>query len=44
MGKIIINTVQNVYMYGHDQIHVTYRKATCIPQFYSIYLYLDYVG
>ena len=23
-------------MYGHDQIHVTYRKATCIHHFYSI--------
>ena len=23
-------------MYGHDEIHVTYRKATCIHHFYSI--------
>ena len=23
-------------MYGHGQIHVTYREATCIHHFYSI--------
>ena len=36
MGKIVINTVYNVYMYEHGLIHVPYRKATCIHHFYSI--------
>ena len=36
MGKIVINAVYNPPMYGHDQIHVTYRKATCIHHFYRI--------
>ena len=36
MGKIVINTVYNVYMYEHAIIHVPYRKATYIHLFYSI--------
>ena len=36
MGKIVINTVYNVYMYEHAIIHVPCRKATYIHLFYSI--------
>ena len=36
MGKIVINTVYNVYMYEHVVIHVPCRKATYIHLFYSI--------
>ena len=36
MGKIVINTVYNVYMYEHAVIHVPCRKATYIHLFYSI--------
>ena len=36
MGKIVINTVYNVYMYKHAVIHVPGRKATYIHLFYSI--------
>ena len=36
MGKIVINTVYNVYMYEHGVIHVPCRKATYIYLFYSI--------
>ena len=36
MGKIVINTVYNVYMYQHAVIHVPCRKATYIHLFYSI--------
>ena len=44
MGKIVINTVYNVYMYGHGQIHVTNREATCIHHFYSIFVLLMLLG
>ena len=44
MGKIVINTVYNVYIYEHAIIHVPCRKANYIHLFYSIYLYLEYVG
>ena len=36
MGKIVLNTVYNVYMYEHVVIHVPCRKATYIHLFYSI--------
>ena len=36
MGKIVINTVYNVYMYEHAVVHVPCRKATYIHLFYSI--------
>ena len=36
MGKIVINTVYNIYMYEHAVIHVPCRKATYIHLFYSI--------
>ena len=36
MGKIVINTVYNVYIYEHALIHVPCRKATYIHLFYSI--------
>ena len=36
MGKIVLNTVYNVYMYEHTVIHVPCRKATYIHLFYSI--------
>ena len=36
MGKIVLNTVYNVYMYEHAVIHVPCRKATYIHLFYSI--------
>ena len=36
MGKIVINTVYNVYIYEHAVIHVPCRKATYIHLFYSI--------
>ena len=46
MGKIVLNTVYNVYMYEHavkhvpcrkeTYIHVPCRKATYIHLFYSI--------
>ena len=36
MGKIVINTVYNVYMYAHAIIHVPCRKGTYILLFYSI--------
>ena len=44
MGKIVINTVYNVYMYEHAVIHVPCRKATYIHLFYSILPLLEYVG
>ena len=36
MGKIVLNTVYNVYMYEHAVIHMPCRKATYIHLFYSI--------
>ena len=36
MGKIVLNTVYNVYMYEHAVIHVPCRKATYIHLFHSI--------
>ena len=36
MGKIVINTVYNVYMYEHAIIRVPCRKVTYIHLFYSI--------
>ena len=36
MGKIVLNTVYNVYMYEHVVICVLCRKATYIHLFYSI--------
>ena len=36
MGKTVINTVYNVYMYEYAVIHVPCRKATYKHLFYSI--------
>ena len=36
MGKIVINTIYNVYMYEHAIILVPCGKATFIHLFYSI--------
>ena len=36
MREIVINTVQNVYVYEHGLIHLPCRKATYIHLFYSI--------
>ena len=36
MGKIVLNTVYNVYMYEQAVIHVSCRKAAYIHLFYSI--------
>ena len=36
MGKIVLNTVYDVYMYEYAVRHVPCRKATYIHRFYSI--------
>ena len=43
MGKIVLNTVYNVYMYEHVVIHVPCRQTTYIS-FIAFYLYFEYVG
>ena len=44
MGKTVLNTVYNIYMYEHVVIHVPCRKATYKISFIAFYLYFEYVG
>ena len=44
MGKIVLNTVYNVYMYEHAVIHVPHRKATYIHFFIAFYVYFEHAG
>ena len=44
MGKVVLNTVYNVYMYEHVVIHGHVERQPTYISFIAFYLYFEYIG